>query len=117
MFIYELSGCGFKSSCSHLITNQSHFFLFFVKFLRKSYLILFLDTFKKIVLFVITNQVFDLLIHVSFMCTFHDIHESFNCDSPKDVRGIFLDISKIFDGVWNEGPICKMKSIDIQVCL
>ena len=47
------------------ITDQSHFFLFLVKFLRKSYLIPFLNTFKRIVFFVITNQVFDLLIHVN----------------------------------------------------
>ena len=37
----------------------------FGKFLRKSYLIPFLNTFKRIAFFVITNQVFDLLIHVS----------------------------------------------------
>ena len=47
------------------ITDQFHLFLFLVKFLRKSYLIPFLDTFKRIVFFVITNQVFNLLIHVS----------------------------------------------------
>ena len=47
------------------ITDQSHFFVFLVKFSRKSYLIQFLNTFKRIVFFVITNQVFDLLIHVS----------------------------------------------------
>ena len=47
------------------ITDQSYFFLFLVKFLRKSYLIPFLNTFKRIVFFVITNQVFNLLIHVS----------------------------------------------------
>ena len=37
----------------------------FGKFLSKSYLIPFLNIFKRIVFFVITNQVFDLLIHVS----------------------------------------------------
>ena len=47
------------------ITDQPHFFLFLIKFLRKSYLVPFLNTFKRIVFFVITNQVFDFLIHVS----------------------------------------------------
>ena len=47
------------------VTDQSHFFLFLVKFLRKSYLIPFLNSFKRIAFFVIINQVFDLLINVS----------------------------------------------------
>ena len=37
----------------------------FDKFLRKFYLIPFLDTFGRIAFFVITNQVFNLLIHVT----------------------------------------------------
>ena len=40
----------------------------FGKFLRKFYLIPFLDTFGKIAFFVITNQVFNLLIHVTINC-------------------------------------------------
>ena len=47
------------------ITDQFHFVLFLVRFLRKFNLIPFLDTFKRMVILVITNQVFDLLIHVS----------------------------------------------------
>ena len=43
----------------------------------------------------------------------HDIYASFDCNPPKDVRGIFLDISKAFDRVWHEGLIYKMKCIDI----
>ena len=41
----------------------------------------------------------------------HDIYASFDCNPPKDVRGIFLDISKAFDRVWHEGLIYKMKCI------
>ena len=54
--------CSFKL---HWGSRQSHLFLFLVKFLRKSYLIPFFNNFKRIVFFVITNHVFDLLIHVS----------------------------------------------------
>ena len=43
----------------------------------------------------------------------HDIYVSFDCNTPKDVRGIFLDISKAFDRVWHEGLIHKMKCISI----
>ena len=37
------------------------------------------------------------------------IYASFDCNSPRDVRGIFLDISKAFDRVWHEGLIYKVK--------
>ena len=47
------------------VTDQSHFFLFLAKFLRKSCLTPFLDTFKRTVFCMITNQVFNLLIHLS----------------------------------------------------
>ena len=43
----------------------------------------------------------------------HDIYASFDCNPPKDVRGIFLDISKAFDRVWHKGLIYKMKCIGI----
>ena len=32
----------------------------------------------------------------------HDILASFDCNPPRDVRGAFLDISKVFDRVWHE---------------
>ena len=103
-----------KKGVSNLltITDQSHFFLFLVKFLRKSYLIPFLNTFKIIVSFLITNQVFHLLIHesINYFLLFMIF---FDCNPPKDVRGIFLDISKAFNRVWHEGLIYKMKCIGI----
>ena len=37
------------------------------------------------------------------------IRKSFDCDPPKEVRAIFLDISKAFDKVWHEGLIFKLK--------
>ena len=43
----------------------------------------------------------------------HDIYASFDCNPPRDVRGVFLDISKVFDRVWHEGLIYKIKSIGV----
>ena len=43
----------------------------------------------------------------------HDIYASFDCNLPRDVRGVSLDISKAFDRVWHEGLIYKIKSIGV----
>ena len=43
----------------------------------------------------------------------HDIYASFDCNPPRDVRGVFLDISKAFDRVWHEGLIYKIKRIGV----
>ena len=32
----------------------------------------------------------------------HEIYASFDCNPPLDVRAVFLDISKAFDGVWHD---------------
>ena len=47
------------------------------------------------------------------LSTVHDIYASFDCNPPRDVRGIFLDISKTFDRVWLEGLIYKVKRIGV----
>ena len=43
----------------------------------------------------------------------HDIYASFDCNPPRNARGIYLDILKAFDRVWHEGLICKVKRIGV----
>ena len=38
----------------------------------------------------------------------HKIYKSFDCNPSFDVRGTFLDISKVFGKVWHDGLICKL---------
>ena len=42
----------------------------------------------------------------------HEIHKAF--DDGKELRAVFLDISKAFDKVWTEGLIFKLKRIGIE---
>ena len=44
----------------------------------------------------------------------HDIMLSFDANPPKEVRAVFLDISKAFDKVWHKGLVFKMKCNGIQ---
>ena len=44
----------------------------------------------------------------------HEIYKSFDCNPSVDTRGIFLDISKVFDKVWHEGLIFKLKACGID---
>ena len=44
----------------------------------------------------------------------HEIYKSFDCNSPADTRGIFIEISKAFDKVWHEGLILKVKTYRID---
>ena len=39
---------------------------------------------------------------------------NFDCDPPKDIRAVFLDISKAFDKIWLPGLIFKIKSFGIS---
>ena len=44
----------------------------------------------------------------------HEIFSNFDCDSPKDIRVAFLDISKAFDKIWLPGLIFKIKSFGMS---
>ena len=44
----------------------------------------------------------------------HDIFSNFDCDQPKDIHAVFLDISKAFDKIWLSGFIFKVKSSGIS---
>ena len=44
----------------------------------------------------------------------HEIYKSFDCNPPADTRGIFLDTSKVFNKVWHEGLIFKLKTYGID---
>ena len=44
----------------------------------------------------------------------HMIQSAFDFDPPKEVRSIYLDISKAFDKVWHSGLIHKLKQNGIQ---
>ena len=44
----------------------------------------------------------------------HTIQSAFDCDPPKEVRSIYLDISKAFDKVWHTGLIFKLKQNGIK---
>ena len=44
----------------------------------------------------------------------HEIFEAFDCNPSLEVRSVFLDISKAFDKVWQEGLLFKIKSTGIS---
>ena len=48
-----------------------------------------------------------------FLSIVHDIY-AFDCCPSLEVRGIFLDISKAFDGIKHEGLIFKLQSLGIS---
>ena len=43
-----------------------------------------------------------------------EIHKSFDCNPPEDVRGVSLDIVKAFNKVWQEGLIFKLKTYGVE---
>ena len=44
----------------------------------------------------------------------HEIFEAFNCNTPPEIRSVFLDISKAFDKVWHEDLLYKYQSMGIS---
>ena len=44
----------------------------------------------------------------------HSIYKAFDCNSPRDVRSVYLDISKAFDRVWRGGLIHKLKRCGVS---
>ena len=44
----------------------------------------------------------------------HMIHTAFDCDVPKEVRSVYLDISKAFDKVLHEGLIFKLRQVGVS---
>ena len=44
----------------------------------------------------------------------YEIYASFDANPSLKVRGIFLNISKSFDRVWQEGLIYKIKCMDVK---
>ena len=44
----------------------------------------------------------------------HNIYSSFDVNPTREVRGVFLDISKAFDRVWHAGLLLKLKKNGIN---
>ena len=49
-----------------------------------------------------------------FLSINHEIFSNFDCDPPKDMHAVFLDISKAFDKIWLPGLIFKIKYFGIS---
>ena len=97
------------------ITDQFHFYQFLVKYLK-------MFVFNSLFVFLHESNLLNENqsgFRPSDSCEYqllsivHDIYASFDCNPPRDVRGVFLDISKAFDRVWHEGLIYKIKSIGV----
>ena len=44
----------------------------------------------------------------------HEIYRAFNCNPSLEVRGIFLDLCKVFDKVWQQGLLFKLECFGIR---
>jgi hypothetical protein len=89
-----------------------------------------LPSLSKICEKIIFVRLYDYLIDIGFLHSFQSgfrpnhsttsqltyiIHRIYQClEEGKEVRVVFLDISKSFDRVWNEGLICKLKYLGID---
>ena len=90
--------------------------------INKSLTISLLPIFGKILKRLIFNSLFGFLHEnnllnknqSAFRSIVHDIYPYFECNPPRDVRGVFLDIPKGFDRVWHEGLIYKTKRIGVM---
>ena len=43
----------------------------------------------------------------------HDIYKAFDADPSLEVRGVFLDLSKAFDKVWDDGLLYELRRMGI----
>ena len=59
--------------------------------------------------FRLSDSYVDQLIAITY-----EIFEAFDCNPRLEVRSVFLDISKSFDKVWNEGLLYKLKLVGIS---
>ena len=51
---------------------------------------------------------------VQLLSTIHEIQTVFDENATVDVRGVFLDLSKAFDKVWQDGIIFKLKAYGFE---
>ena len=103
----------YKKESTNLIKiiGQLVFILSSVKSLISLYSILYLITLWKTNFLQSVSQVLYLVTHALHNCCqfIHEIYVSFDRNPSAETRGIFLDISKVFDKVWYEGLIFKLK--------
>ena len=44
----------------------------------------------------------------------HDINSSYDYDPTQDIRGVFLNIAKVFEKVWHEGLLHKLEIYSVK---
>ena len=66
---------------------------------------------------ILISQVFvhSILVQLNQLLSInHEIFSNFDCDPPKNICAVFLDISKAFGKIWLPGLIFKIKSFGIS---